>query len=533
MRIEQMSFDQVVPRIHLLEKIYGSYPEAPPDKTPIDSLPDELLCEIFGLLQSDDRFLRKWCRVLWVCRRWSAVGRAAAFLWCNIIIRWMPNRSLIVANLKYSKNALLTIDFRGSDQFAETLPLLSPHIHRIRSFKIYDPLESATDSSLATFLSYPFPSLEIFEDCSQPAQNPLIWQPDASDYPRLRNLVLEGSVSIKVAPTTVFSALTTLILKESSNPSFTLQSFIQFLTLHPHIEELKLDRYNLAVDSPFAARMFPRTIRRFALSGYGPNFVKHFLSSFTHIPGSVSFFISQKYDEHEPEIPPHKGISPIHMLPDPPQRHLHTISRVTSVEIQGNLDDTYILVGCAVLRGTGTFVAFESHTNSWPPPIALPRQLFDVVYIFNGAPVTEVILADKIVGDFPKGEWVTLFDAFPLLEHIYVGHYIDRHLGDTRAGLFEALLEPTPGGGPRWPSLRRFTLAYGNCATFSIGALPQVLQARAEQGTKVDQLCLIFKCGTWTWELNWSEERDKLVSWLRDATWRIFVNDISFQLLVV
>ena len=184
MRIDQMPFDEsVVPRIRLPEEIYGSYiyPEAPPDKTPIDSLPDELLCEIFGLLQSDDRFLREWCRVLWVCCRWSAVGRAAAFLWCNIIIRWMPNRSLIVANLKYSKNALLTINFRGSVQFAETLPLLSPHIHRIRSFKISHSLEPAADSSLATFLSYPFPSLEIFEDRSQPAQNPLIWQPDIDD----------------------------------------------------------------------------------------------------------------------------------------------------------------------------------------------------------------------------------------------------------------------------------------------------------------------------------------------------------------
>ena len=182
----------------------------------IDSLPDELLSEIFRFVQpdSDDdcfRRERQWFRVLWVSRRWSGVGRAAASLWCNITIERTLKRSLITASLEYSKNALLTIKFEVGGHLAEVLPLLFPHIHRIRSLQI-EPDTTQYDISLAAFLSHPFPSMETFEERSLPIHDPLIWQPDASSYPRLRNLILEGTVSIKVAPTAVFPALRKLLL---------------------------------------------------------------------------------------------------------------------------------------------------------------------------------------------------------------------------------------------------------------------------------------------------------------------------------
>ena len=407
-------------------------PEARPDEIPIGSLSDELLCEIFRLVQSSDWLSQAWCRVLWVCRRWSAVGRAAAFLWCDITIRGVPNRAFILASLEYSKNALLEISFLRAAYLAEILPLLSPHIYRIRSLSIDGDLGTTNGSALAIVLSYAFPSLETFQASSQPTEDPLIWQPDASGYPLLRNLILEGPVSIKVAPTAVFPALRKLILSYDSNPSFTFQSFMQFLFRHLHLEKLELYEYNLALDCPFATATFPPALRSFSLRGYDRKYIKDFLSSFTDIPAHVSLSISGEYDGYHTENTPG---STTHMLPDPPQRHLHTLSRVTSVEITGDLGSTWSLVGRALSGDEDPLVEFEVRCLRGRHSFLPPLQLADAVRIFCGAPVVEVRLTNNIIGKIHKAEWVALFDAFPLLEHVAIEDVKIRDEDDAREGL--------------------------------------------------------------------------------------------------
>ena len=214
-----------------------------------------MLSEIFKLVKSNECIPREWCRVLWVCHRWSTVGRATSLLWCDITIDRALVKSFIVASLEYSKNTLLTIGV-NNPAASDILPLLNPHISRIRCLKILGTLAYAKADALITFLSHDLLCLETFEECYYPGGRYLIWRPGASAHPRLRNLVLEGSVSIKVSPTTVFPALRTLTLSEGGNPSFTLESFTQFLSLHPHIEALELDRCNFALATPFATRTF-------------------------------------------------------------------------------------------------------------------------------------------------------------------------------------------------------------------------------------------------------------------------------------
>ena len=507
----------------------------------IDSLPNELLSEIFSLVQTGWE-TRSWYRVLWVCRRWSAVGRAAACLWCNFTIRSRLNRPFIVASLKYSGNSPLTIILDEprnlQEDLAKVLYLFSFHIHRIRSFSINTrELVAASDSVQATSVCFPFPSLETFEEYRgyfPPLHDRLIWKPDGSDYPHLRNLILGGSITIEVAPTVVFPSLRKLELSYSSNPAFTFRSFMEFLSRHPHLEEFGFFQYDLALDIPFANLMFPPTIRSFSLASHSKNYIKAFMSSFTHIPAHVSLSISHRYPEFEMESATDSTVSSIHMLPAPPQRHLHTLTRVTSIEITGDMVAVWTLVGRALPGDTDSLVEFEVD-DPWcrPNSFPAPRELVTATQIFKGSPVTDIRLTGNIVGAVPKAEWIVLFDAFPLLEHVAIEEVVFKHHEDAREGLLEALLEHPPDGGPRWPRLRRFTLICQDCTAPFTSLLPRALQVRAEQGAKVEQL-RFFAVRT-PWELDDDEESevmDELVPWFEAATWKKFVDDARLDLVL-
>ena len=238
------------------------------------------------------------------------------------------------------------------------------------------------------------------------------------------------------------------------------------------------------------------------------------------------------------DIFPNSIISAAHMLPNPPQlHHFHAISLVTSIEIQGRAYTSWVFVGRALPGDADSLVEFEIYCPCVPPSFLAARYLADVVQIFNGAPVTDVRLMGPIVGAAPKAEWITLFDAFPLLEHVAVEDVVlllGGGEGDAREGLFEALLEHPPDGRPRWPRLRRFTFVCQDCTASFISLLPRALQVRAEQGAKVEQL-RFFAVRT-RWDLHSGIEEfdvmNKLGLWFEEATWKRFVNDarLDFEL---
>ena len=144
----------------------------------------------------------------------------------------------------------------------------------------------------------------------------------------------------------------------------------------------------------------------------------------------------------------------------------------------------------------------------------------------------EVRLTSNIIGAIPKVEWIALFDAFQMLEHVAIEDVVRSDEDDAREGLFEALLEPPPGGGPRWPRLKRFTLVCQDCTASFISLLPRALQARAEQGARVDQLRFFVASVGREVQLERSEVMNKLVPWFEEATWKSFVNDtrLDFEL---
>ena len=499
------------------------------DSRDIDSLPDELLCEIFGLLWNDWS-PGGWCRVLWVCRRWSAVGRSAATLWSNITIKEWSNSSFIAASLKYSKNAYLNIHFFHAFLYSRILPLLSPHIHRIRVLKI-----SASDSEerdLAAFLNNDFPCLEIFEESMSLTEGSVTWRPDASGYPRLHRLSLEASISIEVAPSAVFSALRRLDLSYQSNPAFTLSSFVQFLSRHIHIEALSLDGYRPALEGSFATLTFPSTIRRFKFTD-NTGYIRDFLSAFTHIPAHVYLSITRHCDEPWAEVATNTALFVARMLPEAPQRRFHVIPRVSSLRIECHPGFYYNLVGRADPEDTTSLIELNSFFPlkfSWDTPF---QRLANVTQVFAGAPITEVCFW----GDCdphpppPAAEWVAFLDTFPLLEHIGIEDISYKRECDMRPGLLEALLAPSMDGRTRWPRLRRLTLTSGDWEyrneALLADLLPRVLRHRAQQGAKVAEVCLIFKHKVWKGGI---EDKVRLASEVVErAVWKDIVDVIRVK----
>ena len=502
--------------------------QAPPDHITIHSLPDEVLCDIFREVMTRYGAGPRWCRVLWVCRRWSTVGRSAALLWRYIAIIGMPNNSFISASLEYSKNAYLVIHMLRAVHFSQTLSLISAHINRIRGLIITNTADTE-GGSLAAFLNNRFPSLEIFLEKFKHPRYPLwIWRPDTPCYPHLQSLTLAGQISIEVAPTAVFPALQTLILGPNENPSFTFPSLVQFLSRHLHIKNLVLNQYKLALESEsFTVLTFPPTILRFALSYYA-DYTKSILSSFTHIPAQVSLFITRWSDKFQMENPMHCSYSMAPMLPHPLQRHLQMLSKVSSLEITG-FPSYYTLNGRIHPDNIAPFIKIANHLR--PPVIRdAPLQwLANAVPVFSDAPITEVRLSGDIVPACPMEQWMTFLDAFPRLEHVAV-EKVAVHGDDTRTGLLEALLGPNPDSGMRCPRLRRLTLKCRDRANHDeepfTNLLSRVLEMRATQNAKVDELVLLFEHEEQEMEVG---GEDRQVLEVERTTWKSFVNDVRMD----
>ena len=512
---------------------HPSSAEAPLDKNRgVNSLPDELLSEIFRLVQNDE-LARSWYRVLWVCHRWSTVGRSAAMLWSNITIERQPKDSFVAASLEYSKNTYLTIHLEHAVKFGQTLSLLSPHIHRIRVLKLFGTWDTK-GRHLATFLNHNFPSLEIFVQNVPPEYGSLAWRPDAAGFPRLRHLHLEGYVSIEVAPTAaVFPALQKLVLGPQDKPSFTLPSFVQFLSRHIHVEELRLRQYRPKSRGLRAALTFPSTIRSFILED-DTIYVNIFLSAFTHIPAHVRLCVTRDCDDWSwTEFERNTSLFVSRMLPKDPLQHLPVLSRVCSLKIDSGADRYYNLAGYVHPSDTIPSIQLNSSLPDdfgWDVPFHW--RLANVTRALAGAPITEVRFVGhrELYPAPPRAEWAALLDKFPLLEHVAIEETMFGKGLDARMGLLEALLAPDPVDGTRWPRLRRLTLICGdweNCDEDSLVnlQLTHALRHRAQQDAKVDELRLLLVHEDQNAGI---EEKDRLISeFVERAAWKDIVNNVS------
>ena len=130
-----------------------------------------------------------------------------------------------------------------------------------------------------------------------------------------------------------------------------------------------------------------------------------------------------------------------------------------------------------------------------------------------------------------SAEWVALLDAFPLLKHIITEYITPHREGDVQRGLLKALLAPSVDGSTRWPQLRRLTLACGDWTyrngSIVLNHLPGVMRHRAQQGTKMAELCLVFKHKVCIAGI---EDKDRLASEVVErAVWEGIVDNVRVK----
>ncbi|KAI0258866.1 hypothetical protein BC834DRAFT_909369 [Gloeopeniophorella convolvens] len=170
----------------------------PSNSTAIDSLPDELLLELFSAYRLDDRYTWTdgygWVPLTHVCRKWRGVILASAVrlnlgLLCgngtpvaDLLERWPPDLPLC---LRYdsSRHAPMSV------QDEEVMFLALQHCDRVRSM-VFNGLSPTLWRSLIVSTNQSFPILEklAFQD----TDNVDLVFPQAFSAPRLRSLFLDA-----------------------------------------------------------------------------------------------------------------------------------------------------------------------------------------------------------------------------------------------------------------------------------------------------------------------------------------------------
>ncbi|KAL7278301.1 hypothetical protein ACG7TL_008277 [Trametes sanguinea] len=225
---------QVLERARLYEQWMLSARAILNSQVLINRLPDELLAEIFRIVQerscdTSHHHLdpeEGWPRVLQVCRHWFAVGTTSPASWRHIIVK----KSLDMLRIALLRSKATTVNIRklpiNSYRFPTVVPrllfkefvtLVGPHTHRIRKLEFESTHLHEDAPLLCSFLTgYSMPelvwlSVVIDRFGNVPVAVKLDARLSAERMPKLRELDLP---MINIAQSmSIFSQLTTLKIK--------------------------------------------------------------------------------------------------------------------------------------------------------------------------------------------------------------------------------------------------------------------------------------------------------------------------------
>ncbi|RPD70123.1 hypothetical protein L226DRAFT_616363 [Lentinus tigrinus ALCF2SS1-7] len=468
-------------------------------------LPEDVLVEIFFLAQ--DPWEDPWYRLLWVCRRWSTVGRRAPILWREIEIRERPNVGLIGTSLQNSTTIPIDVKFSETVDLAGSMALLAPHIGRNSP-----PLEEL----LLVFARSAPPrlDLDLFSPAYEEDTELFVWTPRVEQFPNLRSLTLGRAVSIQ-GPMPVFQTLRKLELHDFLRAPFTLPEFASFLLEHPHLEELSVRKYRPTLKSVPAPLALPATLRKFSLED-NAHYAKPFLSSF-YIPPTVDVTLIRALDymDHG-DLGPNLGqihldvksaMSATRLIPDD-RSLLPILSLVNSVTLRREYESLHSIIGTTP-SGNVVDLSGRAYDDAEKDLLDALRLLRDIVIIFSGAPIVELCIKSHGSSRMEEEDWALALNALPTLERLSVlgtggGEW------DARYTLLDAL-QYTPrkktrgknkriGGSGRvpalWPQLKSLTFvsnAWKMEDEELAEALETCLKNRMERGSRLEELRLILK----------------------------------------
>ncbi|KAI0325391.1 hypothetical protein GY45DRAFT_250457 [Cubamyces sp. BRFM 1775] len=196
----------------------------------INRLPIELLVNIMELVQVVTGLGSfgpiHWLRLLRVCRHWFVVGATAPALWSRIFVRKSLNYARIA--LARSKKATVSCSIYNPYLVSKALPLLLPHIYRLRELVLdWEDISYIDSNQFLAFLGEGMPALEVLTTrmrCYRASSVATLTDQarisfTSVRFPRLRDLTITGAY---VAKSSIWEQLHTLCLKECLEMSMDL-----------------------------------------------------------------------------------------------------------------------------------------------------------------------------------------------------------------------------------------------------------------------------------------------------------------------
>ncbi|KAI0738285.1 hypothetical protein C8Q80DRAFT_269077 [Daedaleopsis nitida] len=519
----------------------------------IHTLPHETLLEIF--FHARESWALPWAPFLWVCCRWSEIVRGTPTFWQEVNIYKKPRMNIIRMCLQYTHTSPFDVSFWDTADFTTPLSLLEPHVSRVRTLRI-ERIKNPMDPALATLLSYTMPSIQRLHVSFVPPmphfngdvpsrtneEDTVLfsWTPRIHQFPNITQLSLGRAVSIH-GPMPVYPTLKRLELHDFLPAPFDLLSFIEFVSQHPHLEELSIRKYRpdlVAVTQPLC---LPPTILKLTMED-NAHYAKPFLSSF-YIPPHVQVSLTRALDyidnddidehdlEHEFEdwedeetgsitedidaehdellkditISTSRGLTVTKVLPD--NRDLLPILKlVTSIELHRDLDELHTLTG-RTPAGNVVKISGKMYDHAERDLRENLHVLDDLVTVFLGAPVTELRVNGHGSSKLERRHWVRALRAFPDLERLSLEKTYAHTAWDARPALFSALrmksrmkahiaMGQEPGAVTAlWPRLKSLTLlsdAMSEEDEEFADKIAECLRDRAAGGARLSELRIIL-----------------------------------------
>ncbi|KAI0643456.1 hypothetical protein C8Q79DRAFT_181126 [Trametes meyenii] len=492
---------------------------------PVNTLPVELLVEIFQWVQRPsppwDMWqmlffnLPRWHQVLpAVCSHWRNVAYGCPALWSNIEAG-LERCGLPLLKAFLARSSPLPLDVRLDlpHDASPYLEALRPHIARFRSF-IIDRVLPENGELLRSLFDAPMPLLEnITIYCSQDDLNGLEEVENTSqDDMDIYDEVFQLPVDPRRFPRLTSLSMTTCGLKPGSIAlpnvrrlnledcawmALRMSDFLVFVAACDRLEELRLSRYRdmLGHAQPLTPIMLPATMRKLTIED-SPPFIQRILRSIKVVP-TTNLDIKIVIDPRDPvEFRPleemlHDQLSIV--FPED-KLHLDILRRVDTIRIDLSVRRYHEcrLVGRAGDQ-TITITAAMRGEDVWQTPT--PDITRDLVDLFRFAHLVELTITGFAERSFSKEGWMAALGCFPFLQRLaFVGH-ISYPAIDPRKDFLLALGTPQDNGSERCPVLQHLALNSQDPERDNVTAeqIRWMLNQRKYRGSILPRLFIGFK----------------------------------------
>ncbi|OSC99641.1 hypothetical protein PYCCODRAFT_1479775 [Trametes coccinea BRFM310] len=468
---------------------------------PIDRLPPELLVYIFQWVQwlcgwsANETYrgdcARSWIALTWVCRQWRNIALSSPILWSYIDCRELPlDLECVTAFIERASGALLDVASDAGGDLESLLQVVLAPGNNLRSLALRVSSDGTSEKQLTSLLALlpdTMPTLrklklETFNEWLSDAWHD--YKPDRTQFPAL----LDISFYSFHFPwdSLIYESLRILDLSSIRYPPSAAR-FLQILEACPQLESLTYDQYMsdrglfTSMDASEQVVTLPRLRQlKFANTLHAVAYVYDRLC----VPSSCS--IITRFIVSDGAL---SSTGPIHAMLPRQRVFRNILSDVTSLRL--TVDDQIVYLGFETQDGA----SFTDITGMIDDPQLDIPTLNSLLNLFAKAPLTTFRFYDPSnLHRVSAAMWITLFNRFPQLQHVDVGHTF-QYIHDQKEGfspLLEALQACRPEDGQLYaPGLQTLTVQTMIVDQPLAHALVSLVTLRALKGVPLKEL--VFK----------------------------------------